>query len=49
MLRFVEEKEYEEIMDILKKPKGSVATIIARGKDLLLKKVKEENINCFEK
>lgn len=47
ILRFVEEKEYEEIMDILKKPKGSVATLIARGKENLIKKLKEENINCF--
>jgi len=47
ILRFVEEKEYEEIMDILKKPKGSVATLIARGKEMLVKKMKEQNINCF--
>ena len=47
ILRFVEEKEYEEIMDILKKPKGSIATLIARGKGILMKKLKEENINCF--
>ncbi|KKQ45675.1 MAG: RNA polymerase, sigma-24 subunit, ECF subfamily [Candidatus Moranbacteria bacterium GW2011_GWC2_37_8] len=47
ILRFVEEKEYEEIMDILKKPKGSVATLIARGKEILNKKIKEQNINCF--
>ncbi len=47
ILRFVEEKEYEEIMDILKKPKGSVATLIARGKEKLLDRLKEENINCF--
>ena len=47
ILRFVEEKEYEEIMDILKKPKGSVATLIARGKAMLTKQMKKENINCF--
>jgi RNA polymerase sigma-70 factor, ECF subfamily len=47
VLRFVEEKEYEEIMDILKKPKGSVATLIKRGKELLAKRLKEKNINCF--
>ncbi|MEI7425748.1 MAG: RNA polymerase sigma factor [Candidatus Moraniibacteriota bacterium] len=47
VLRFIEEKEYEEIMDILKKPKGSVATLISRGKKILIKKLKEENINCF--
>ncbi len=47
ILRFIEEKEYEEIMDILKKPKGSVATLIARGKETLVKRLKELNINCF--
>jgi len=47
ILRFIEEKEYEEIMDILKKPKGSIATLIARGKEMLLAELKEQNINCF--
>ena len=47
ILRFLEEKEYEEIMDILKKPKGSVATLISRGKEILVKQLKGENINCF--
>lgn len=47
ILRFIEEKEYEEIMDILKKSKGSVATLIARGKKVLIGKLKEQNINCF--
>ncbi len=46
VLRFIEEKEYEEIMDILKKPKGSVATLIRRGKSLLIKNLKEQGINC---
>ena len=47
ILRFVEENDYEEIMDILRKPKGSVATLIARGKKILIEKMKENNINCF--
>jgi len=47
ILRFVEEKEYEEIMDILRKPKGSVATLIARGKEMLKQKMKEQDINCL--
>ena len=37
ILRFIEEKNYEEIMDILKKPKGTVASLIQRGKKLLEK------------
>ena len=39
ILRFLEDRSYEEIMDILKKPKGSVATLIRRGRALLLKKL----------
>ena len=44
VLRFLEEKDYEEIMDILEKPKGTVATLIARGRRILLEELeKEEN------
>lgn len=39
ILRFLEEKTYEEIMDIIKKPKGTVATLIKRGKKLLKKRL----------
>lgn len=47
ILRFLEEKDYEEIMDILQKPKGSVATLIARGKKILAKKMEENNVDCL--
>lgn len=47
ILRFIEEKDYEEIMDILKKPKGSVATLVSRGKEMLMKNMKKKSINCF--
>lgn len=47
ILRFIEEKEYEEIMDILKKPKGTVATLISRGKEMLIRELKRNDINCF--
>lgn len=47
VLRFIEEKDYEEIMDILKKPKGTVATLISRGKEMLVKELKRNDINCF--
>jgi RNA polymerase sigma-70 factor, ECF subfamily len=43
-LKFLEEKTYEEMMDILKKPKGSVATLINRGKTLLREELKKEKI-----
>lgn len=39
ILRFLEEKSYEEIVDILKIPKGSVATYVKRGKELLHKQL----------
>lgn len=42
ILRFLEEKTYEEIVDILKKPKGSIATLISRGRTLLLKGLNRE-------
>lgn len=47
VLRFLEEKDYEEIMDILQKPKGTVATLINRGRALLKKKLDKVNINCL--
>lgn len=39
VLRFLEEKSYEEIMDILHVPKGTVATLIRRGRALLMKEL----------
>lgn len=36
VLRFLEEKNYEEIMDILQMPKGTVASLINRGRAQLL-------------
>ena len=44
VLKFLEEKNYEEIMDILKKPKGSVATLISRGRKLLEKELKKNDL-----
>jgi len=38
VLKFLEEKDYREISDIIKKPMGTVATLISRAK----KKLKEE-------
>lgn len=37
VLKFLEDKDYKEISDILKKPIGSVGTLINRGKKLLKK------------
>lgn len=44
ILRFLEEKSYEEIMDILELPKGSVATLVHRGKKILREKMHEAGV-----
>lgn len=47
VLRFLEEKTYEEIMDILKKPKGSIATLVARGRKSLKEELARMKIDCL--
>jgi RNA polymerase sigma-70 factor (ECF subfamily) len=44
ILRFLEEKTYEEIMDIIEKPKGTVATRINRGRKMIIKEVKKYDL-----
>lgn len=44
ILRFLEEKSYEEIMDILRLPKGTVATLISRGKKILHERLRKAGI-----
>ncbi|MBU4536518.1 RNA polymerase sigma factor, partial [Patescibacteria group bacterium] len=44
VLRFLEEKSYSEISDILKKPEGTVATLLNRSKKQFLKIINENNI-----
>lgn len=41
VLRFLEEKSYEEIGDIVKKSKGTVASLINRGRKMLLDEARE--------
>ena len=45
VLKFLEEKSYEEISDILKKPIGTVGTRVNRAKKHLAKIAKEKNIS----
>lgn len=40
VLRFLEDKSYEEIMDIVQKPKGTVAALINRGRKQLFEDVR---------
>ena len=41
VLKFLENKDYNEISDILEKPMGSIATLINRGKKQLKKEVEK--------
>jgi RNA polymerase sigma-70 factor (ECF subfamily) len=43
ILRYMEEKDYTEISDILKKPTGTISSLISRAKKMLMKEV--ESIN----
>lgn len=43
LLRFFEDKNYEEISDILKIPMGTVATLISRAKKQMKKELEKEN------
>jgi len=44
ILRFLEEKNYNEIMDILEMPKGTVAALINRGRKLVLEEARKQKI-----
>lgn len=43
-LKFFEEKDYQEISDIIKKPMGTVATLINRAKKKFLAELKRQKI-----
>jgi RNA polymerase sigma-70 factor (ECF subfamily) len=45
ILRFWEDKDYKEISDILKKPMGTVATLISRAKAGFQEEIRRQNIN----
>ena len=45
ILKFLEEKNYKEISDILKKPSGTVATLINRAKKSFYQTAKQNNIS----
>lgn len=44
ILRFLEDKSYEEIIDIIQKPKGTVAALVSRGKKLIWQQAKNKFI-----
>ncbi|MEA3273340.1 MAG: RNA polymerase sigma factor [Patescibacteria group bacterium] len=45
ILKFLEDKNYREISDILKKPSGTIATLIHRAKKAFRKKFTSKNIS----
>ena len=45
VLKFLEEKDYQEISDILKKPNGTIASLINRAKKSFYQIAKQENIS----
>ena len=47
-LRYLEERSYEEMVDILKKPKGTVASLVNRAKVLLQKQALKQGIHLYE-
>ncbi len=44
ILKFVEGKDYQEMSDILRKPMGTIATLINRAKKSLKQELKKEDI-----
>jgi RNA polymerase sigma-70 factor (ECF subfamily) len=44
ILRFLEDKNYEDISDILEMPMGTVATLISRGKQQLRRALRERGV-----
>ena len=45
ILRYIEEKDYSEISDILRKPVGTVGTLLNRAKKKLKEEITKGNIN----
>lgn len=44
ILRFIEEKTYEEIMDIVQLPKGTIASLVNRGRKIVLEEAKNKKL-----
>lgn len=46
-LRYLEEKTYEEMVDILKKPKGTIASLVNRGRVMLVGRLKAQGLSLY--
>jgi RNA polymerase sigma-70 factor, ECF subfamily len=44
VLRYLEENDFNEIMDILEKPKGTIASLISRGREILIEEARKEKL-----
>lgn len=44
VLRFIEEKSYEEIMDIVQLPKGTIASLVNRGRKIITEEAMNSKI-----
>ncbi|HBI17045.1 MAG: RNA polymerase, sigma-24 subunit, ECF subfamily [Candidatus Moranbacteria bacterium GW2011_GWF2_34_56] len=44
VLRFIEEKSYEEIMDIVQMPKGTIASLVNRGRKMIMEEARNNKI-----
>ncbi|KKU55494.1 MAG: RNA polymerase sigma-70 factor, ECF subfamily, partial [Candidatus Moranbacteria bacterium GW2011_GWE2_47_10] len=49
VLKFIEDKNYREISDILEKPMGTVATLISRAKKQFREKLEERSQTIIDK
>lgn len=44
ILRFLEERSYDEIVDIVRKPKGTVSSLVNRGRTFLVRRAREQGL-----
>ena len=47
VLRFIEERSYEEIMDIVQLPKGTIASLVNRGRKIMIDEARKKGL-CKE-
>lgn len=45
ILKLLEDKSYEEMVDILRKPKGTVAALVSRGRKILAKQMQKQGLS----
>jgi RNA polymerase sigma-70 factor (ECF subfamily) len=45
ILKFLEEKSYEEIVDVIRRPKGTVASLLNRGRKMFKEEAEKRGLN----